>query len=351
MPTRPDDRVQLGSAVPAIPERSRNCYGEPCRRVDEQVLVLYRTDDPGGCGSESDSTSTLDYGPTSHVVYYTSRGAPPRFADCSRTQSFFIRRCFACGGAIFFPLEVAAALAGRARRSEDRDAPGRVRPLGDPRRVALRARRHTIFTNFDERVRALLYPLMDQRASFGHAITGYVDERQRAALRPSAAQVAARSTSSIAPAICPTGSAPTVSSSTRSARVVGRRAPERGLTADISTSAEAPYRRRLAPLPGIGTRRDRCESGSSVLDRRGEIRAQDQTLLRVQPGCVSFDEVDAELPADGTSNVLRTQPTSLRGDRDQHVSGCWSRVPTTASSRPTGTTSVSDVTSRTRRRP
>ena len=75
------------------------------------------------------------------------------------------------------------------------------------------------------------------------------------------------------------------------------RAPRLGLRTDISTRAEDTILGTgwldflMSGRAVVG-----CESGSSVLDRRGEIRQRSRELLALDPG-MSFEEFDRHMPA------------------------------------------------------
>jgi hypothetical protein len=82
----------------------------------------------------------------------------------------------------------------------------------------------------------------------------------------------------------------------RIAEVVGARATAHDLTTDISTRWEDTiFGDGWSDFLMTGRSVIGAESGSSVLDRRGEIQSRIRTLLAEQP-TLSFDEVARELP-------------------------------------------------------
>lgn len=155
-----------------------------------------------------------------------------------------------------------------------------------------------IFTNFDESQRKVLYPIMADRATFHKCFTGYIDDR---AARRYASKVTP-------PEIRPHDIVYRASHlpywfgshgqlKHRIGDVVSERVKAHGLKSDISTRWEdTVVGERWLDFLMSGRTVIGCESGSSVLDRRGEIRAQIQQILRADPS-MSFEEVSARLPA------------------------------------------------------
>jgi hypothetical protein len=154
-----------------------------------------------------------------------------------------------------------------------------------------------VFTNFGPEVRPVLYPTLHERARFHHALTGYIDEAmaQRCAAR--AHPLADRRIDVVYRATnLPYWFGAHGQLKHQVAQAVGSHAAAGGFVTDISTRPEdrifgAAWEDFL--LSGrvvIG-----AESGSSVLDRRGEIRDRIRSLLAVQPD-LSFDEVAREMP-------------------------------------------------------
>lgn len=153
-----------------------------------------------------------------------------------------------------------------------------------------------VFTNFDERVRPLLYPLLHRRARFIQCLTGYMDEHMTAlarGLRP----LAERPFDLVYRAChLPYWFGSHGQLKHIIADAVLKRAPELGLRCDISTRAEDTITGD-AWFSFLGSARATigCESGSSVLDRRGEIQARISWLTRANPN-LSFDQVAAAMP-------------------------------------------------------
>lgn len=154
-----------------------------------------------------------------------------------------------------------------------------------------------IFTNFGENHRRVLYPIMHDKAHFCECFTGYVDEsiaqRYEKQLMPAGARpydIVYRATR------LPYWFGSHGQLKYRIAEVVVRRAEARGLRVDISTRVEDTIiGDGWLDFLASGRVVIGCESGSSVLDRRGEIRSTIQALLRREPG-LSFEEVRERLP-------------------------------------------------------
>ena len=143
----------------------------------------------------------------------------------------------------------------------------------------------------------VLYPLLSQRATFHETLTGFID---------------AGAASALAPRIVPHSRRPyDIVYRARNlpywfgshgqlkhgiAEAVQRAGGELGLSMDVSTRWEdtifgdAWLDFLMSGRAVIG-----CESGSSVLDRRGEIQKRITELLAEQPD-LTFDEVDAQMP-------------------------------------------------------
>jgi hypothetical protein len=153
-----------------------------------------------------------------------------------------------------------------------------------------------VYTNFDEARRRHLYPILDGRAEFEECLTGYVDGRSLLGLRPT-----------------PIGDRPLdlvyrarrlpyhFGSHGQLKHVVGVEAAAAAvrlrLRADVSTNpADTLTGRAWIHFLASGRATVGAESGSSVLDRRGEVRSAVERLLRTDPA-LSFDEVSSRLPA------------------------------------------------------
>ena len=116
-------------------------------------------------------------------------------------------------------------------------------------------------------------------------------------------------------------------------RLVGDRAAAvaaaRGWAADISTSEVVTGRAWFEHLAS-GRTVVGCESGSSVVDLRGEVRRRVQQLLQANPGA-TFDEVDARMPAgwDGAPFAAlspRHLEAAMTGTAQVLVRGAYSGV-------------------------
>ncbi len=154
-----------------------------------------------------------------------------------------------------------------------------------------------IFSNFDETKRKLLYPIMHNRATFYTCFTGYIDDsdaqRCQAILRPARVR--------LLDVVYRGSHLPYWFGSHGQlkhlvAEVISRRAAAHGLTCDISTEVEDTIagRKWLDFLASARTVIG-CESGSSVLDRRGEVLAQINHYLGVDPD-LSFHDVSKMMP-------------------------------------------------------
>lgn len=154
-----------------------------------------------------------------------------------------------------------------------------------------------IFTNFGPNHRQVLYPIMHDKACFCECFTGYVDESiaQRyeqkllaAGVRPY--DIVYRATH------LPYWFGSHGQLKHRIAEVMAGRAEALGMRVDISTRVEDTIvGDGWLDFLASGRVVVGCESGSSVLDRRGEIRTRIQALLRHEED-LSFEEVRERLP-------------------------------------------------------
>lgn len=157
---------------------------------------------------------------------------------------------------------------------------------------------HVIFSNFGPEHHATLYPRTHQRARFILAYTGYIDHDTARAVAPKIRPLASRPLDIVYRAFkLPYwfGSHGQRKSSIASeilARIEGR-----GLATDISTRPEdvivgdSWFDFMASGRCVIG-----CESGSSVLDRRGEIQALIRHMFARNPD-LTFEEASRALPA------------------------------------------------------
>jgi hypothetical protein len=153
-----------------------------------------------------------------------------------------------------------------------------------------------IFSNFDGPKRKLLYPIMHDKAAFYECFTGYIDESTAARSQQAFSGLSRAQDIVYRAAHLPYWFGSHGQLKHHIADVVSCRARAHGLRCDISTKPKDTLvgDAWLAFL-GSGKAVIGCESGSSVLDRRGEIRAKIQALQRAQPAC-SFREISAQLP-------------------------------------------------------
>lgn len=154
-----------------------------------------------------------------------------------------------------------------------------------------------IFSCFDDERRGPLYPFTRNRAAFHHCLTGYIDH-------DTAQQYAKR--------IDPLdkrpfdivyrarhlpfwfGSAGQLKH--RIGEIIAPQAQAVGFHCDISTRAEDAIL-GTGWLDFLGSSRAviGCESGSSVVDWRGEVEAQVKAILKTDAG-LSFEQVSAQMP-------------------------------------------------------
>lgn len=154
-----------------------------------------------------------------------------------------------------------------------------------------------VFSCFDADVRPVLYPRLHDRARFLRVLTGYVDEGM--AERCSSRMLAHDDRPNdivYRAAHLPYWFGSHGQLKHRVADAVARRAAAHGLTADISTRWEDTiFGDAWSEFLMSGRAVLGVESGSSVLDRRGELQAQIRRLLTDRPG-LTFDEVDRLMP-------------------------------------------------------
>ncbi len=163
----------------------------------------------------------------------------------------------------------------------------------------------SIFTIFDEQHRELLYPRMSQKARFHGCFTGYIDEQTAARQATKILPMAERPHDIVYRASrLPYWFGRQGQLKHRIADVFAERAKAHGLTCDISTRAEdAIIGERWLDFLASGRTVIGCESGSSVLDRRGELRARIQSLSSAHPNA-SFEEISKKMPDGWDSHEL-----------------------------------------------
>jgi hypothetical protein len=156
----------------------------------------------------------------------------------------------------------------------------------------------SVYSCFGPEKRALLYPSLSQRATFHETLPGFIEDGTAAAIagrmvphfrRPYDIVYRARN--------LPYWFGSHGQLKHRIAEVVHDRAPSLGLTTDISTRPDDTiYGTDWLDFLMSGRAVIGSESGSSVLDARGEIQRQISRLLADQPD-LTFEEVDAKMPA------------------------------------------------------
>jgi hypothetical protein len=162
-----------------------------------------------------------------------------------------------------------------------------------------------VFSNFDPLQQALLYPRLRTRAKFIEVLTGYIDEGLAAYCDKHARPLADRSKHVVYRAYqLPYWNGSHGQLKYQIGEVVAERAAVHGLEVDISTRQEDTiYGDAWAEFLLSGRAVLGSESGSSVLDRHGEVQARIRTLLSREPD-LSFDEVNARMPRGWDSYVF-----------------------------------------------
>jgi hypothetical protein len=155
-----------------------------------------------------------------------------------------------------------------------------------------------VFSNFDRPQRELLYPIMGRKAIFQECFTGYIDEEDAARMRARLLPTEARPKDLVYRAAhLPYWFGSQGQLKHGIAAAVAPRAAAVGLSCDISTRAEdAIVGQEWLDFLGSGRAVLGCESGSSVIDRRGEIKAGILALTRTF-GDAPFGAVSARMPA------------------------------------------------------
>lgn len=163
-----------------------------------------------------------------------------------------------------------------------------------------------VFTNFDERRRELIYPRLSRSAvRFHEVLTGYIDEGMATyaatRVRPPAERpldVVYRASN------LPYWFGAHGQLKHGIAEVVEQHARRKGLRTDISTSYDdVLYGDAWTDFLLSGRTVIGAESGSSALDRRGEVQAAFRALLAAEPG-LTFEEASARLPPGWDGNDL-----------------------------------------------
>ena len=154
-----------------------------------------------------------------------------------------------------------------------------------------------VCTVLDETRRDELYPRLHGRAAFYEVLTGYIDEGAAERIRPTLRPLADRPHDVVYRARhLPYWLGSHGQLKHRIGEAVAERAPAHGLSCDISTRlhetilGDAWLRFLARGRATVG-----AESGSSTLDRHGELQAEVERLVAEQPDA-TFEEVDARMP-------------------------------------------------------
>jgi hypothetical protein len=156
----------------------------------------------------------------------------------------------------------------------------------------------SVYSCFGREQRATLYPKLEQRIAFHETLTGYIDEVAAADLAPRITPHSERELDIVYRATkLPYWFGSHGQLKHRIAEIVQRRAGELGFETNISTRWEDTiFGERWLDFVMSGRATIGSESGSSVLDPRGEIQRRIRGLLAEQPD-LTFEEVDAQMPS------------------------------------------------------
>lgn len=159
-----------------------------------------------------------------------------------------------------------------------------------------------IFSIFDRQHHETLYPIMHKKADLYRAFTGYIDENISERWAGKIPTLEERSNDIVYRATrLPYWFGHHGQMKYHIAERVRERAIRRGMKCDISTQPEDTIvGDQWEQFMASGRAVIGCESGSSVLDRRGEIQARIQARLRMNPA-LSFEEIQKELPSNWDS--------------------------------------------------
>jgi hypothetical protein len=154
-----------------------------------------------------------------------------------------------------------------------------------------------VFSVFEGPQRDLLYQRLAGRAAFHKCFTGYIDEATAHKVSKRLVPVSTRSVDIVYRAThLPYWFGSQGQLKHRIGAVASKRALERGLRTDISTRVEDTILGdRWFDFLMSGRTVLGCESGSSVVDRRGEMQVRIRRMLARDPE-MSFDEVSRQMP-------------------------------------------------------
>ena len=154
-----------------------------------------------------------------------------------------------------------------------------------------------IFSNFNAKYRKLLYPIMHDKADYYECLPGYIDENMAKDVGVKHLSLEARPKDIVYRASkLPYWFGSHGQLKHEIGEIIGERALGSGLVCDISSRVEDTIVGK-AWLDFLGSSRGviGCESGSSVLDRRGEIKGKIQWILSHEPDA-TFERVSSYLP-------------------------------------------------------
>lgn len=154
-----------------------------------------------------------------------------------------------------------------------------------------------VCTVLDDAHRDRLYPRLAARAAFYEVLTGYVDDEAAERIRPTLVSAPDRPHDIVYRARnLPYWLGSHGQLKHRVGEAVAERAPAHGLTCDISTRLhDTVLGDAWLRFLGSGRATVGAESGSSTLDRRGELQAEIEELLAGEPG-LTFPQLDARMP-------------------------------------------------------
>jgi hypothetical protein len=154
-----------------------------------------------------------------------------------------------------------------------------------------------IFSCFNTTYYRTLYPLMAERARFYRGFTGYIDHDMAERIQPALLPINKRPNDIVYRASqLPYWFGSHGQLKHQIGGIVEARATQHGLVSNISTRDEDTIvGDEWIDFIASGKTIIGCESGSSAIDRRGEIKSKIQALLAEHNG-LSFNEVDAQLP-------------------------------------------------------
>jgi len=154
-----------------------------------------------------------------------------------------------------------------------------------------------IFSCFDAAYYKTLYPLMVDKAHFYKCLTGYIDDSFAMRIQPNLRPVEQRPNHIVYRATkLPYWFGSHGQLKHRIAGTITQHAKLHDLEFDISTQeSDTIVGGAWIDFLASGKAVIGCESGSSVLDRRGEVKSKIQSLI-FQNGDLSFDDVNAHFP-------------------------------------------------------